>query len=155
QVNQHVVETLDVNTDLGAVPLLTFPAWTLDRGRHLRRVVTRTQTAGDALRDRLRRHVMLTDRREQRIEIDVAHLDDPVLELRRLPHLPQRQSLPPEFGGEIVPAEFDHVDATFSAEPLTDLVARPRRHDEGQPVLRRTGRLGPAGEDLDVVAARG
>ena len=152
-MHQHVVEPLDVHADPGPAPVATLPARAVDRGGELRRVVAAAQTATDALRDRLRRHVVLTDRRQQRVEVDVAQLDDDLLQLRRLPHLLHGQAFASQFGGEIVAPDLDHVDAALAAEPLTDLVARPRRHDERQPVLRRAGRLDLRREDLDVVAA--
>ena len=51
-----------------------------------------------------------------------------------------------------VAALLEGVLAPLPAEPLADLVARPRRRDEPEPVLRRALALRLRGEDVDRVA---
>ena len=62
------------------------------------------------------------------------NVDDP-LQLGGLPHLMHREPFTAHLGGQVVATRLDHVDPTFPAEPLADLVARTRRGDERQPVL--------------------
>ena len=78
-----------------------------------------------------RRHVVLADRRQQRVEVDVAELVDHLAgSCVERPHPLHRQALAAELLGELVAAGLDHVDAALAAEPLADLVAGPRRRDE-------------------------
>ena len=80
--HEHVVEALDVDADAVG------PRCWWRRGReHGRRqllvVVAAAEALGDLLGDAARRHVVLADRRQQRVEVGVAELGDHVLELRR------------------------------------------------------------------------
>src|SRR5215471_4918744 len=61
--------------------------------------------------------------------------------------------MPPERVLEELAALRLEVLLLLAGEELADLVARPRRGDEREPVARGTARGGLAGEDFDVVAA--
>src|SRR6185503_8126147 len=97
-----------------------------DGGWQLLLVVATAEATGDTLGDAARRHVVLADRRQQGVEVDVAVVGDHRLELLRAPHPLDRETLPPQLLAQLVAALLDHVEAPFPAEPLADLVARPR-----------------------------
>ena len=123
--------------------------------RQLLVVVAAAEAPGDALGDAARRHVVLADRRQQRVEVDVAELGDHRLELVR-----RSTSAAPAGPRGGAPRRARRGPASImssaplAAEPLADLVAGPRRRDEAQPVLRRPGGLDLRREDLARVAAR-
>ena len=144
QAHEHVVEPLDVDADL--VGLRAVAARPQHGGRQLLLVVAAAEAPGDALGDAPRRHVVLADRRQQGVEVDVAVVGDDGLELVRRPHPLHRQALPAELLGELVAALLDHVEAPLAAEPLADLVARPRRRRRS----RSQSCDGPAVSTFDV-----
>ena len=62
-----------------------------------------------------------------------------------------RQALSAKRLGQLLATAFDGVLAAFALEPLADLGLGPRRLGDAQPVARRSGGVGLAGDDLDDV----
>ena len=92
QADEHVVEALDVDAD--AIGLRPVAARAEHGRRELLLVVAAAEPPGDALGDAARRHVVLADRGQQGVEIDVAVVGDHRLQLLGRPHPLHRQALP-------------------------------------------------------------
>src|SRR5262249_602383 len=107
--------------------------------------------AVQTLDDGLRADVPLADRGEQRVEVLVVHRLGNRDELWRVRKLLNRQVLLAQRLHELVAAGLDGLDATFTREPLADLVLGLRRLDELQPVAAGARTLDLRGEDLDRV----
>ena len=94
---------------------------------------------------------MLTDGGVESVDVEVVEAGG-----HRLEHggrqLLGGQALPPELLLQVFPALFPGVFPALPREPLADLVGRPRRLDDLQPVSTRSGSLHLRGEDLAGVA---
>ncbi len=110
------------------------------------------QVLAHSLDHRLGRHVVLADRGAERVEVDVVHRLGHLVEHLGLLDLLHRQPVAAQRLEQLVVARVDGVLAPLTRVPLTDLVGRPVRLDELEPVLRRRGSVDLRGEDLDGVA---
>src|SRR3954447_19674695 len=125
QSDEDVVEALDMDTDGRTWAMRSVRASGRD-DRELLAICTLRERPRDSLSDRPRRHVVLTDRRQHRIEVGVGSRGDLVGQHLAVPDALQRKTLAAELLGELLAAGFDHVDTSLATEPLTDLVARSR-----------------------------
>src|SRR3954465_5590248 len=94
--------------------------------RELLPICALRERPSDSLSDRPRRHVVLADRRQHRIEVGVGGGGDLVAQHLAVPDALQRKTLAAELLRELLATGFDHVDTSLATEPLTDLVARSR-----------------------------
>ena len=92
------------------------------------------QDAADPLGDRRARDMVVADRDVEALEVVVAHRDCRVLEDVGAQELLDGQALAAHRLDELFSAGLDRVFAPLTREPLTDLVARPGRHDDLEPV---------------------
>ena len=109
--------------------------------------VAAAKGAGDPLRHRLRRHMVLADGRVQGVDVDVGQRRRHLVEDARR-QLLHRQTLTPQLLLQVLATVGEGVLATLTREPLANLVGGSRRLDDLQPVTARSRPLDLRREDL-------